>query len=385
MPEPVYLDHFATTPCDPRVVEAMQPYWYEHFGNAASGHRWGTHANDAVQLAREQVAQLLSAAPEDIIWTSGATEANNLALLGFAHWAKARGIQRHKIITLSVEHKAVLGPCRALREEGFDLEIAPVNADGRVNEDALFALIDESTLLVSVQAANSEIGTLQTMPRIVERAHDYGAVVHCDAAQAVGKIAVDVDHWNVDFLSLSGHKFYAPKGIGALYARGGRRTPLNPLWHGGGQEAGLRPGTLPVALIAALGAACQIAQQEMTKEALRLQKLRDRFESEVVNALNDVTINGCLSARLPHGTSLTFAGIDAGELLANVSHLALSTGTACDTGSLSPSPTLLALGLSREVAQSTLRVAVGRFTNEAQILQAARDLIAAVRFLHAAE
>ncbi len=381
MSEPIYLDHFATTPCDPRVVEAMQPYWNEHFGNAASGHRWGTQAHDAVEIARIQVAALIHAEPEEIIWTSGATEANNIAILGFARWAKAHEVKRHKIITTEVEHKAVLGPCHALQAEGYGLDRAPVAADGQVKQGALFSQIDESALLVCVQAANSETGTLQSVAEITEQAHERGVAVHCDAAQAIGKVPVDVQAWDVDFLAISGHKFYAPKGIGALYARGGRRAPLNPLWHGGGQESGLRPGTLPVAMIVALGAACQIVQQEMKAEALRLQKIRDEFENTLLMSLSEVTINGCRSARLPHGSSLTFAGVDAGALLANVPHLALSTGTACDTGALTPSGVLLAMGISREAAQCTLRIAFGRSTTSWQARQAVHDLIKAVNFL----
>lgn len=379
--EAIYLDHFATTPCDPRVLEVMLPLFCKYFGNAHSPHALGRAAGEAIEEARAQVADLIGGRAEEVIFTSGATEANNLTILGLARWADAHGIERRKIVTSEVEHKAVLGPCRALEAEGWELQVLGVDRSGRIDLAQAARAIDEDTLLVSLQAANNEIGTLQPVREAARLAHESGALFHCDAAQAVGKTEVDVEAWEVDFLSLSGHKMYGPKGAGALWARGGRRAPLLPLWHGGAQEHGLRPGTLPVPLLAGLGAACALASQEMEGDATRLGLLRDALEREVVAGLGGVTINGAVGERLPHGSSLTFSGVEADALLANLPRLALSSGSACDSGALSPSRVLLALGLSRAQAASTIRLALGRFTSEAQVLVAARLIIAAVRRL----
>lgn len=379
----IYLDHFATTPCDPRVVEAMLPFFGRDFGNAHSPHAFGQRAGAAVDEAREAVAASIGARSGEIIFTSGATEANNLALKGLARWAKAQGVERRKIVTTPIEHNAVLEPCRALEAEGFKVEMLRVDGCGVVNLEHAAELIDESTLMVSVQAANNEIGTLQPVREIAWLAHERGALVHCDAAQAVGKIPVNVAGWELDFLSLSGHKLYGPKGIGALWARGGRRAPLQALWHGGNQEKVLRPGTLPVPLVVALGKACTLALQEMDADTLRLSQWRDSFERAIVEGCPGATLNGATAPRLPHGTSLTFADIEADALLANVPHLMLSSGSACDSGALSPSHVLLAIGLSRTAAQSTLRVAFGRFTAEAEVSRAAHDMIVAVERVRA--
>jgi cysteine desulfurase len=361
----IYLDHHATTPCDPRVVEAMLPYFLKYFGNASSAHEAGTQAANAVETAREQVAALLGAEPSEIIWTSGATEANNIAIFGLARgpYAQRLAPKRRRIVTTAIEHKAVLEPCRALQEEGFEVIVLPVEPDGRVNIQAAREAIDENTLLVSIQAANGEVGTIQPVAEIAALAHEVGALVHCDAAQAVGKIPVDVSAWDLDMLSFSGHKIYGPKGVGALYIRRGLASQLAPLQRGGGQERGLRPGTLPVPLLVALGEACQLCEEEILSEANRLAALRDELEAQLQEAWPSVRINGAHDNRLPHNSSLTFPSIEADALLANLPNIALSTGSACESGAIEPSKVLLAVGLSRSEATSSLRVGLGRFTH----------------------
>lgn len=365
----IYLDHHATTPCDSRVVEAMLPYFSQHFGNASSAHEAGTQAFNAVEIAREQVAALLCAEPSEIIWTSGATEANNIAIFGLARGPLARRLapERRRIVTTSVEHKAVLEPCCALQDEGFEIEVLPVESDGMVNIQAAREAIDERTLLVSIQVANGEIGTIQPVAEIARLAHEAGALVHCDAAQAIGKIPVDVLAWDVDMLSLSGHKIYGPKGVGALYVRRGLASQLAPLQRGGGQERGLRPGTLPVPLLVALGEACRLCQDEMPEEAKRLASLRDELEARLQAACPSLRVNGARDNRLPHNSSLTFAGIDADALLAILPDIAFSTGAACDSGAVGPSKVLLALGMSRRDAHATVRFGLGRQTTKEHI------------------
>lgn len=354
----IYLDHHATTPCDPRVVEAMLPFFGAHFGNASSAHAPGRAASEAVENARVEVALLIGARAAEIFFTSGATESDNLAIMGVA---RAWGDKRRRIVTSAVEHKAVLETCRALEREGFELVVLPVDRVGRVEMEAARAAIDERTLLVAIQAANHEIGTIQPMSEIAAWAHQMGAPVFCDAAQAVGKIALNVNAWNLDLLALSAHKIYGPKGVGALWVRGGKRAGLAPLFHGGGQERGLRSGTLNVPGIVGLGEACRLCREEMDAEAKRLAAHRDRFEATLLS-LPNVTRNGDLNNRLPHGSSLTFAGVEAQALLSNLPDLALSTGSACASGAWEPSPVLSALGMEREAAYSTIRVGLGRFT-----------------------
>lgn len=381
----IYLDHHATTPCDPRVVEAMLPYFSHYFGNASSAHELGTQAANAVETAREQVAALLGASSGEIIWTSGATEANNIAIFGLARgpYAQRLAPQRRCIVTTAIEHKAVLEPCRALQEEDFEVVVLPVEPDGRVNLQSTHEAIDENTLLVSIQAANGEIGTIQTVAEIARLAHEAGALVHCDAAQAVGKIPVDVSAWDVDMLSLSGHKIYAPKGVGALYVRRGLAAQLAPLQRGGGQERGLRPGTLPVPLLVALGKACQLCEKTMPDEAIRLASLRDELEARLQAAWPSVRINGAYDNRLPHNSSLTFPDVEADALLATLPDVALSTGSACESGAIEPSKVLLALGLSRQEAHATVRVGLGRNTSARQVEEAGERIAQAIKRLHA--
>ncbi|SDY29919.1 cysteine desulfurase family protein [Hymenobacter psychrophilus] len=379
---PIYLDHHATTPCDPLVVDAMLPYFTEQFGNPSSPHFAGSRTADAVQLAREQVAQLVGAQPGEIIFTSGATEANNLALLGYARAARATS-PRRRIVISAIEHKAISNPVKQLAREGFDIITLPVDAHGIVDLTAAAEAIDTNTLLVSVHAANGEVGTIQPIQQLSQLAHAAGALLHTDAAQAVGKIPLDVIAWGVDLLSLSGHKLYGPQGTGALVVRHPRRTQLQPLAWGGGQERGWRPGTLNVPGVVGLGAACARCAELLPGESARLTTLRDEFEATVLATVPTTYRNGHPLHRLPHNSSLTFPGLEADALLARLPTLALSTGSACDAGTIEPSATLLALGLSRDDARATVRIGVGRFNTTTELQLAASLLIRQVHTLSA--
>lgn len=363
----IYLDYHATTPCDPRVVEAMLPYLTERFGNPSSAtHRAGIAAATAVSTAREQVADLIGASPGEIIFTSSATESNNLAILGLADAAPA---ERRTILTTTIEHKSVLGAVRELERRGFDVRTLPVDSKGRLDIETLERVLSEgSTFLVSVQAASNEVGTIQDIAEIAALTHRHGAIMHSDAAQAVGRIPVDVNRWDVDLLSLTSHKLYGPKGVAGLYIRGGVRAwPLRPLLFGGGQEQEVRPGTLNVPAIVGFGKACQLAQNLLPEEAERIGHLRIRFEARLLAALPFLRRNGDLEQRLPGNCSLTFRCIDAEALLANLPSVALSTGSACASGALEPSYVLVALGMSREEAYQTIRVGLGRFTTSTEV------------------
>jgi cysteine desulfurase len=372
----IYLDYHATTPCDPRVVQAMLPYFNEVFGNPSSSvHRAGRTAAGAVEQARGQVADLIHARAGEIIFTASATESNNLALLGLA---RGNTTGRKRIITTAIEHKSVLGPCYELQKQGFDVTILPVDREGRVDLNAVEGALTEDTLMVSVQAANNEIGTIQPIAEIAHLAHERGALVHCDAAQAVGKIPVDVEAWDIDLLSVSAHKLYGPKGIGALYIRGGAYAfPIKPMLFGGGQEHELRPGTLNVPGIVGFGEACNLCAQLLPEESKRVAELRDRLEGILLSAIGDLRRNGALNARLPGNSSLTFPGIDAEALIVNTPDLALSMGSACTSGALEPSHVLLAIGLDRKEAYSTVRIGLGRFTTEDDVTNAATAIIEA--------
>jgi len=370
----IYLDNNATTPCDARVLEIMLPFFAQVYGNPANGlHRQGRLAAQHVEAAREWVARLLGALPAEIIFTAGATESNNLAIQGIAQAATERG--RKRIVTSAVEHKSVLQPCQKLAAEGFEVIVLPVDARGIVSLGAAEEAIDDATLLVSVQAANNEVGSLQPIAAISEIAHQHGALMHCDAAQAVGKMPINIDDWGVDLLSLSAHKFYGPKGVGALYVRGGPGAlPLAPLYAGGGQERGIRPGTLNVPAIVGFGKACEICLEQVAQEAVRLKALRDNFERELLDKAGTIRINGDLECRLPNTSSLIFPGVDADALLLNVPHLMLGTGSACTSRTIEPSHVLQAMGVSRQDASSTIRVSIGRFTTAEELTVAAESL-----------
>lgn len=363
----IYLDYNATTPVDPRVLEAMLPYFSQLYGNPANGlHRQGRLAAEAVDKAREQVAQLLSARPQELFFTAGATESNNLAIEGVAR--RAANSPRRRLVTTAVEHKAVMAPCQRLAREGWEVVVLPVDGDGVVDLNAAEASITENTLLVSIQAANNEIGTIQPVAAIATIAHERGALLHCDAAQAVGKIPVDVNALGVDLLSASAHKLYGPKGIGMLYVRGGMRvTPLEPVTLGGGQEAGLRSGTSNVPGIAGFGAACAVAQDDLLGEGGRIRDLRDALERDLGRRIPELVINGSGAERLPNTSSIIFPGIDADALLLNLPGVMLGTGSACTSGAIEPSHVLQAMGLSRDAAYATVRVSLGRFTTEDEI------------------
>jgi cysteine desulfurase len=354
----------------------MLPFFLEGYANPSSTHRQGRAVLSAVSAAREQIAAVLGATPGEVAFTSGATESNNIAILGAA---RAAPLARRRVVVSAVEHKAVLEIAAALARSGFGVEIVPVDCDGRADLSALSRMIDETTALVSVQAASNEIGTLQPVAEIAQVTHRVGALFHCDAAQAVGRIPVDVRDWDVDLLSLSGHKFYGPKGVGALYVRGGfRAAPLEPLMYGGGQEGGLRPGTLNVPGIVGLGRAAEIVTAELSAEMQRVGVLRDQLEQILLQQLPAARRNGALSRRLAGNTSIRFPGVDAQAVIANLPDVALSTGSACSSGAPEPSHVLTAIGLSRTEASETIRVGLGRFTRQADVEYAAARIIEAV-------
>lgn len=382
---PVYLDNQATTPCDPRVLDAMLPWFTERFGNPHSAeHRMGREAEAAVEAARAQVAALIGAEPREIILTSGATESNNIAVKGAARFARSQGSPRTRVVTVATEHKCVLESVADLAAEGFEPVFLPVRPDGLVDPDRLAAAVDDRTLLVSVMAVNNEIGVIQDLAALVPIAKRAGALVHTDAAQAAGKIPLDVAALGVDLLSLSGHKLYGPKGVGALYVRRRPRVRLSPLFSGGGQERGLRSGTLATPLIVGLGEACRIAAAEMAEEAARLAALRDSLHRRLAEALPGLRLNGSASARIPGNLNLTFPRTGAAELMARAPDLCVSTGSACSSAAIEPSYVLRALGLTEDEAARTLRIGLGRFTSAADIDYAAAALIAAHEGLAAA-
>ena len=363
----IYLDYNATTPCDPRVVEKMLPYFTQIYGNPANGlHVQGRQASKAVELAREQVASLIGAQPYEIFFTSGATESDNIATLGVA--CIARSGSRKRIVTCAVEHKAVLLPCKKLQKEGFEVIFLPVDKKGRVSVEAAQAAINDQTLLVSIQAANNEIGSIQPVTEIAIFARQHGAYVHCDAAQAVGKISVDVNNLGVDLLSISAHKFYGPKGMGAIYVRGGKKgIPIEPIIVGGGQESGLRSGTSNVSSIVGMGEASQICREVLAEESCRIGALRDQLEKSLLAQIPGLKVNGNVDNRIPNTSSLTFPGVDADALILNLPELMLGTGSACTSGAMEPSHVLQAIGLSREEASSTIRGSMGRFSQASEI------------------
>jgi cysteine desulfurase len=374
---PIYMDHHATTPVDPRVLDAMLPFFREHFGNASSrNHSFGWAAAAAVDAARERVAALLHAEGREIVFTAGATESNALALRGVAAASRERG---DHIVTIAIEHKAVLDCCKRLEHEGCHVTILPVEPDGVVDVGRLAAALTARTILVSVMAANNEIGTLQPLAAIGALARERGFLFHTDAAQAVGKIPLDVDALGIDLLSCSAHKLYGPKGIGALFVRRrGRHVRLAPLLDGGGQERGLRSGTLNVPGIVGLGAACEVARAAMDEEATRLRRLRDRLLEGICSRLEGVTVNGSLQARLPGNLNLSFAGVQGESLLMLMNDVALSPGAACDSANAEPSHVARAIGEPDDLARSALRFGLGRSNTEEEVDYVVSKVVAAV-------
>ena len=375
---PIYLDHHATTPVDPRVVDAMAPYWSEDFGNPSSaGHVFGWRAEEAVAIARERLASAIGASDaSEIVFTSGTTESDNLALIGLARGRRGR---RNQLITSAIEHPAVLDTCRFLAGEGISLTVLPVDGAGLVDPVAVEAAITDRTLAVSVMAANGEIGTLQPIEEIGRICRAREVLFHTDAAQAVGKIPVDVQRWGVDLLSMCAHKLYGPKGIGALYVRKRRpRISLQPLVHGGGQEGGLRSGTLPAPLIVGFARALELCLANLETEAARLTLLREALWTRLSDALEGIACNGSRERRLPGNLNVSFAGVNAEQLLVALSDVALSSGSACASGRGEPSHVLEALGLPEAAARSSLRFGIGRSNDAEEIEWVAKRLVEAV-------
>jgi cysteine desulfurase len=383
---PIYMDHAATTRTDPRVVEAMLPYFTEKFGNSASrNHKFGWEAEDAVEQAREQAAKLIGADGKEIIWTSGSTESNNLAIKGAAHMyarspegTKGRG----HIITAMHEHKAVLDPCKRLQSEGFEVTFLQPPADGVITRAMVEAAMREDTILVSLMWANNEIGTINEVPEIGALCHARGVIFHTDATQWVGKMPTDVEKDNIDLLSWSGHKIYGPKGAGALYVR--RRKPrvrLEAILDGGGHERGMRSGTLNVTGIVGFGMACELCMNEMENERDRLFRLRRLLETELSSRLESVQINGNFERRLPHLTNMSFGFVEGESLLMGIKDIACSSGSACTSASLEPSYVLKSLGVGDELAHSSLRLSLGRWSTEEEVRYAIQAIEKAVNHL----
>jgi cysteine desulfurase len=378
---PIYLDYGATNPCDPRVVDAIIPWLREHFGNPASrSHAWGWEAEAAVEKAREQVADLIGADPREIVWTSGATESNNLAIKGAAQFYKSRG--KH-LITVKTEHKAVLDTMRELERQGFEVTYLDVQADGLLSLDALKAAIRPDTILISVMFVNNEIGVIQDVTAIGNLCREKGIIFHVDAAQATGKVEIDMTQLPIDLMSLASHKTYGPKGIGALYVRRKPRVRLEAQMHGGGHERGMRSGTLPTHQCVGMGEAFRIAKLEMAQDNAKARALHDRL----INGLSDmeqVFLNGHPTQRVPHNINMSFNFVEGESLIMGIKGLAVSSGSACTSASLEPSYVLRALGRSDELAHSSLRMTIGRWTTEEDIdyaIKTIRENVAKLRDL----
>ncbi|MCG9098998.1 IscS subfamily cysteine desulfurase [Laribacter hongkongensis] len=361
---PIYLDYSATTPIDPRVAEKMIPFLTEKFGNPASrSHSYGWEAEEAVENARAEVARLINADPKEIIWTSGATESDNLAIKGAAHFYQSRG--KH-LITVKTEHKAVLDTCRELEREGFEVTYLPVQENGLIDLEVFKAAIRPDTIVVSVMFVNNEIGVIQDIPAIGDICREKGIIFHVDATQAPGKIRIDLNELKVDLMSLSAHKVYGPKGIGALYVRRKPRVRLEAQMHGGGHERGFRSGTLATHQIVGMGEAFRIAREEMDEEQARIARLRDRMWNGIKD-MEEVYINGDLEHRVPNNLNVSFNFVEGESLIMAIKELAVSSGSACTSASLEPSYVLRALGRNDELAHSSIRFTLGRFTTEEEI------------------
>jgi cysteine desulfurase len=363
---PIYMDNHATTPMDPRVLEEMLPYFIEKFGNAASrNHSFGWVGEEATELGRERVAKLVGATTKEIIFTSGATESDNLAIKGAAEMYKEKG---NHIITAVTEHKAVLDTCKRLEKNGYRVTYLPVQKDGLVDLDDLKRAIDDKTILVTIMAANNEIGVVQPIAEMGKLCHERGVIFHTDATQAVGKIPVDVAKQNIDLMSISAHKMYGPKGVGALYVR--RKNPrvqISAIIDGGGHERGMRSGTLNVPGIVGLGKACALASEEMAQESCKLAGMRNRLRDKIMGRLDEVYINGSWEHRLPHNLNISFAYVEGESLLMGINDIAVSSGSACTSATLEPSYVLKALGTGDDLAHSSIRFGIGRFNTEAEV------------------
>jgi cysteine desulfurase len=380
MKTPIYLDNHATTRMDPRVLDAMLPYFTEYFGNAASrNHEFGWIAEQAVEKARKQIGDLIGASAREIIFTSGATESDNLAIKGVAEMYAEKG---NHIITAATEHKAVLDTCKKLEKHGFRVTYLPVMADGLIDLDMLREAITDKTILVTIMYANNEIGVLQPVAEIGKICRERGVLFHTDGVQAIGKVPVDVNKDNIDIMSITGHKLYGPKGAGALYVR--RKNPrvqLTAQMDGGGHERGMRSGTLNVPGIVGLGEACAISQREMPEEMKRVQYLRDKLRGRIEEGLDEVYLNGSWEHRLPGNLNMSFAYVEGESLLMGINDIAVSSGSACTSATLEPSYVLKALGLGDDIAHSSIRFGIGRFNTEEEIDYVADRLITVVRKL----
>src|ERR1700716_2758640 len=363
---PIYMDNHATTPVDPRILEAMLPYFTEKFGNAASrNHSFGWAGEEAVETARQQIASLINATPKEIIFTSGATESDNLMIKGIAEMYREKG---NHIITQAIEHKAVLDTCKRLEKYGYEVTYLPVQKDGRVDPEDVRKAITPKTILITIMYANNEIGVINPIAEIGKLAKEHGIFFAVDGVQAVGKVPVDVQKDNIDLLAITGHKIYGPKGVGALYVR--RRNPrvqLSAIIDGGGHERGMRSGTLNVTGIVGLGKACELCQQDMEKDTARLRALRDRLNVELHKNLDEIYINGSVEHRLPHNLNISFAYVEGESLLMGINDVAVSSGPACTSASLEPSHVLKALGAGDDLAHSSIRFGLGRWTTEEEV------------------
>jgi len=377
---PIYMDNHSTTPCDPRVVEAMLPYFTEKFGNSASrNHSFGWEAEEGVDTARKQIAKLINADSKEIVFTSGATESNNLALKGVAEMYREKG---DHVITSSTEHRAVIDPAKSLEKKGVKVTYLSVDKTGTVNPDDVRNAITDKTILISIMLANNEIGTINPINEIGKIAKEKGVLFHCDATQGVGKIPVNVQELGVDLMSFSAHKIYGPKGIGALYVR--RRAPrvrLAPMLDGGGHERGMRSGTLPVPSIVGFGKAAELCEQEMATESVRMMALRDRLKAGIMGAMEEVYLNGHPTERLPGNLNISFAYVEGEALLMGVKEIALSSGSACTSATLEPSYVLRALGVGSDLAHSSIRFGIGRFTTEEEVDYTIDRMLKAVNHL----
>tara|TARA_B100000683_G_scaffold276476_1_gene330638 strand:- start:3471 stop:4688 length:1218 start_codon:yes stop_codon:yes gene_type:complete len=374
---PIYFDNHATTPLDPRVLEAMMPYLTNTFGNSASrNHSFGWAAEDAVEKAREEVASLLGAHPKEIIWTSGATESDNLAIKGIAHFYQERG--KH-IITSKIEHKAVIDACRALEVDGFEVTYLTPGRDGLISVDQVEAAMRDDTILVSLMHVNNELGVINPIKEIGALTRERKVFFHCDAVQSIGRLPFDVNELNVDLVAISGHKLYGPKGVGALYVRRKPRVRLAPIIHGGGHERGFRSGTLNVPGIVGFGKACALAEAEMHEEDKRVAALRDRLHKKITDALPEVYLNGSQEHRVSGNLNISFAYVEGESLLMAINKdVAVSSGSACTSASLEPSYVLRALGVGDELAHSSIRFGLGRFSTEEEVDYVANLVIDAV-------
>jgi cysteine desulfurase len=367
----IYLDHNATTACDPEVLEAMLPFFGADYGNPASPHFMGKRASAACDVAREQVGELFNCRPSEVIFTSGATESNNAVLFGLASPTDSR----RKVVTSAVEHKSILGPCDELRARGDNVVEIPVGVDGRVDSAQAAELIDTGTKLVAVQAANNEVGVLQPIQEIADLAHARGALFHCDAAQLVGKLPLPSNLSFSDYCSVSAHKIYGPKGVGALLIRSAAaRHALKAVYHGGGQESGFRPGTLNVPAIVGFGQACRLIRRQLSEDVERISKLRSAFESTLKEQLPECRINVAYSPRLPGTSSITIPGVPGTMLISNLRHICIGEGSACSSGAMEPSYVLLAMGHSRDDAECTVRVSFGRKNTPQEANDAATEI-----------